>query len=174
MAWRVEVLNRDVEQELLALPADIQARYLRVVELLEAFGPHQVGMPHVRPLENKLWEMRMRGRDGIGRAIYAGQGAGTMSKRSLKERMLENEAVRGHYDALEPEYALARDLIAARTRAGLTQAEVAERMGTTQSAVARMESGKRMPSLQTLRRYAEATGARAEVHIVPLDRSAAS
>jgi phage-related protein len=70
MTWRVEPLNAAVERELLALPADVQARYLRIVELLESFGPEQVGMPHVRPLGGKLWEMRMRGRDGIGRAIY--------------------------------------------------------------------------------------------------------
>jgi phage-related protein len=72
MAWRVEPLNAAVEAELLALPADIQARYLRIVELLEAFGPHQVGMPHVRALGGKLWEIRMRGRDAIARAIYIG------------------------------------------------------------------------------------------------------
>jgi phage-related protein len=70
MAWRVEPLNMAVERELLALPADVQARYLRIVDLLEFFGPQQVGMPHVRALGGRLWEMRMRGRDGIGRAIY--------------------------------------------------------------------------------------------------------
>ncbi len=48
----------------------MQARFLRIAELLRRFGPHQVGMPHVRPLGDKLWEMRMRGRTGIGRAIY--------------------------------------------------------------------------------------------------------
>jgi phage-related protein len=42
-----------------------------VAELLETFGPQQVGMPHVRPIEGKLWEMRMQGRDGIARAVYA-------------------------------------------------------------------------------------------------------
>jgi phage-related protein len=59
------------EPELLALPADMRARFLHVAELLEAFGPQEVGMPHVRPVEGKLWEMRMRGRDGIARAVYA-------------------------------------------------------------------------------------------------------
>jgi len=49
----------------------MQARFLRIAEMLEQFGPHQVGMPHVRPLESKLWEMRMTGRDGISRAVYA-------------------------------------------------------------------------------------------------------
>lgn len=38
--------------------------------MLEDFGPHRVGLPHVRPLESKLWEMRMQGRDGIARAVY--------------------------------------------------------------------------------------------------------
>lgn len=54
-----------------ALPADMQARFLRTAELLETFGPQKVGMPHVRPIEGKLWEMRMQGRDGIARAVYA-------------------------------------------------------------------------------------------------------
>ncbi|HMN20192.1 MAG TPA: type II toxin-antitoxin system RelE/ParE family toxin [Ottowia sp.] len=56
---------------MLALPADMQARFLRIAELLEEFGPQRVGLPHVRPLESKLWEMRMKGRDGIARAVYA-------------------------------------------------------------------------------------------------------
>ena len=59
------------EPELLALPADMKARFLHVAELLEQFGPQRVGLPHTRPLESKLWEMRMQGRDGISRAVYA-------------------------------------------------------------------------------------------------------
>ena len=54
-----------------ALPVDMRARFLRIAEMLETFGPQQVGLPHVRPLEGKLWEMRMQGRDGISRAVYA-------------------------------------------------------------------------------------------------------
>jgi phage-related protein len=68
--WSVEVLNAAVESELFALPKDMQARFLRISELLESFGPQQVGMPHVRPLGEKLWEMRLTGSAGIGRAIY--------------------------------------------------------------------------------------------------------
>ncbi|MEX8501825.1 MAG: type II toxin-antitoxin system RelE/ParE family toxin [Leptothrix ochracea] len=64
--WTVE-LHPLAEPELLALPADMQARFIRISELLEQFGPHHVGLPHVRPLEGKLWEMRMQGRDGIAR-----------------------------------------------------------------------------------------------------------
>ena len=69
-SWTVEPLNEIVEAELLALPRDMQARFLRISELVEIFGPHQVGMPHVRPLRDKLWEMRLTGKSGIGRAIY--------------------------------------------------------------------------------------------------------
>lgn len=71
MAWAVEVLNQTVEAELLALPKDMQARFLRISELLQSFGPQHVGMPHVKPLGEKLGKMRLAGAAGIGRAIYA-------------------------------------------------------------------------------------------------------
>lgn len=80
--------------------------------------------------------------------------------RTLKKRMLSDPQVRHAYEAMGPEFDLARELIAARVRAGLTQAQLARRMGTTQSAIARLESGKRLPSMNTLVRYAKATGAR--------------
>jgi phage-related protein len=59
-----------VEAESLSFPKDMQARSLRISELLESFGLQRVGLPHVRPLGEKLWEMRLSGREGIGRAIY--------------------------------------------------------------------------------------------------------
>ncbi len=68
--WAVEVLNDLVEAEVLSLPKDMQARFLRISELVESFGPQRVGLPHVRPLGEKLWEMRLSGKEGIGRAIY--------------------------------------------------------------------------------------------------------
>jgi phage-related protein len=68
--WTV-ALHPLAEAELKALPADMRARFLHIAELLESFGPTNVGMPHIRPLESKLWEMRMKGRDGIARAVYA-------------------------------------------------------------------------------------------------------
>lgn len=55
----------------MALPAEMKARFFRIADLLEVMGPQRVGMPHIRPLDGKLWEMRMQGRDGIARAIYA-------------------------------------------------------------------------------------------------------
>lgn len=68
--WTVRI-HALAEPELQDLPADMRARFLHIAELLEDFGPMKVGMPHVRPLEGKLWEMRMQGRDGIARAVYA-------------------------------------------------------------------------------------------------------
>ncbi len=78
---------------------------------------------------------------------------------------LANPAVRQAYDAQAPEFELARELIAARTQAGLTQGDVAARVGTTQSVVARIESGRGTPSMRTVQRFASAVGARAVVRI---------
>lgn len=85
--------------------------------------------------------------------------------KTLKAELLADAGTRAAYDALEPEFETARELVAARARAGLTQEEVAARMGTTQSTVARLESGKRPPSLRTVQRYAQAVGGRAVVRI---------
>jgi len=84
----------------------------------------------------------------------------TKRLQTIKKKMLADREVRGAYDALADEFDLARELIAARVRAGLTQAEVAARMGTTQSVVARLESGARMPSVNTLLKFAKATRSR--------------
>lgn len=70
MSWKVETLNKIVDEEILSLPADMQARFFRVAELIESVGLTRVGMPHVRPLRDKLWEIRMKGQDGIARALY--------------------------------------------------------------------------------------------------------
>jgi phage-related protein len=69
-AWRVEVLNDIVRAEIAALPEDIRARLAHVIEMMVAVGPDRMREPHVKPLRDKLWEMRMSGRDGIARAIY--------------------------------------------------------------------------------------------------------
>lgn len=72
------------------------------------------------------------------------------------------------YDALELEYQVADQMLKARARAGLTQDAVAERMGTTKSAISRLESaGKHAPSLATLKRYAQAVGCELQVRFVP-------
>lgn len=72
------------------------------------------------------------------------------------------------YDALALEYHLADQMLKARARAGLTQDAVAERMGTTKSAISRLEAaGKHAPSLATLKRYASAVGCELQVRLVP-------
>ena len=68
--WTV-TLHPLAAHELVTIPADMQARFLHIGEMLVDLGPQRVGLPHIRPLESKLREMRMTGRDGIARAVYA-------------------------------------------------------------------------------------------------------
>lgn len=70
MPWQVEFLNQIAEAEVDALPVDIRARFARVKELIESHGLERVGEPHVKHLEAKLWEIRMKGKDGIARSLY--------------------------------------------------------------------------------------------------------
>jgi antitoxin component HigA of HigAB toxin-antitoxin module len=95
-------------------------------------------------------------------------GVDVKSLKEVKAQLLANPAVRQAYDAQAPEFELARELIAARMKAGLTQGDVAARMGTTQSVVARIESGRGTPSMRTVQRFASAVGARAVVRMEPL------
>jgi predicted transcriptional regulator len=83
----------------------------------------------------------------------------------LKARLLANPKVKAEYDALAPEFEIAAELLRARLRAGLSQTELAVRMGTSQSAVARLESGDTLPSTKTLLRYAQATGSKVRVKL---------
>jgi len=68
--WSVETLDAMVTAEIEALPADIRAWLRRVADLIQLHGLTAVGEPHVKHLEGKLWEIRVRGRDGIARAFY--------------------------------------------------------------------------------------------------------
>jgi transcriptional regulator with XRE-family HTH domain len=85
----------------------------------------------------------------------------------LHERWMQEPEYRQAHESLEEEFSLVRAVIAARKRAGLTQAELAQKMGTTQPAVTRMESGRIQPSLRTLRRLAEATGSKLTIRLEP-------
>jgi ribosome-binding protein aMBF1 (putative translation factor) len=87
----------------------------------------------------------------------------TIPFEKLAAKWRKDPAFMREYNALEEEFALATALIGARAQAGLTQAELAERMGTTQSAIARMEGGKGRPSTSTLAKLAKATGTRLRV-----------
>jgi transcriptional regulator with XRE-family HTH domain len=87
------------------------------------------------------------------------------------KRALKRKGFRKAYEDLGEEYGLIREMLAARSRFGLTQETVAERMGTTKSAVSRLEgAGKHAPSLSTLKRYAQAVGCRLEIKLVPNSR----
>ena len=84
----------------------------------------------------------------------------------LKQRLMDNPEVRKEYAKVDAEFALLKAMITARREAKLTQAELAEKIGTTQSAIARLEGGRVSPSISTLRRYAEATGHQLQVGFV--------
>jgi phage-related protein len=70
MRWAFQTLNALVDEEIRALPPDMQARLLRLAEIIQQTGFHALPRDSVRHLEGKLWELRMTGRDGISRAIY--------------------------------------------------------------------------------------------------------
>ena len=70
MAWTVETLNETVGAELAELPADMRARLVRISELIESVGLPNVKEPHVRHIRRQLWEIRLKGKAGIARALY--------------------------------------------------------------------------------------------------------
>ena len=70
MAWSVETLNETVDAELAELPLDMRARLVRISELIESVGLPNVKEPHVRHIRGQLWEIRLKGKAGIARALY--------------------------------------------------------------------------------------------------------
>lgn len=143
MAWAVEFKDAVVEAEFDGLPDDLQARFFRIAHPIEA-----VGAPFVR-------EPRRQRGEVMGIPV-----------RRVLAKKLKNPNFRRAYDALDIEFAIAQMLIEARAKAGLTQTQLAKKMGTTQSAVARLESGKRTPSIHSLESYAKATGCRLHIELV--------
>ena len=84
------------------------------------------------------------------------------------EKAKQREGFKKAYDDLEEEYALVREMLAARSRVGLSQEAVAELMGTTKSAISRLEAaGKHAPSVTTLKKYAQAVGCHLEIRFIP-------
>jgi DNA-binding XRE family transcriptional regulator len=83
----------------------------------------------------------------------------------LKERLMTDPEVRTEYERLGPVYELVGAMVEARREAGLSQSEVARRIGTTQSAIARLENAHHMPSLEMLTRYAAALGRRLDIRL---------
>ncbi|HXZ67375.1 MAG TPA: helix-turn-helix transcriptional regulator [Alphaproteobacteria bacterium] len=91
----------------------------------------------------------------------------TKSAKELFAEWRKDPKYVAEYEALEGEFAIAAAVIAARADAGLTQDELAKRMGTTQSVVARLESGQARPSTSTLEKLADATGTRLKISFEP-------
>ena len=94
-----------------------------------------------------------------------------MKHNAIKKAALKKPKVKEEYEALGPEFELLRQILAARSKAGLSQADVAERMGTRAPAITRLESalssGKHSPSIDTLKRYAQAVGCELQIKFVP-------
>jgi transcriptional regulator with XRE-family HTH domain len=88
--------------------------------------------------------------------------------KDLHKKWMKDSNYRKEYEALEEEFALAAEVAKARGRAGLSQAELARRMNTTQSTIARLESGRGRPSTRTLDRFAKATGHRVKISFEPV------
>ena len=93
-----------------------------------------------------------------------------MAHSDLKEKALKRKGVKAEYEALEPEFSLLRELLHARQKAGMSQADIAKKMGTKAPAVTRLEtsltSGKHSPSIATLKKYAQALGCHLEIKLV--------
>lgn len=70
MAWSFVFVNAEAQAELDALPLDVRASFERIVRLVQAFGLERVHEPYIKHIEGRIWEMRLRGRDGIARALY--------------------------------------------------------------------------------------------------------
>ena len=87
----------------------------------------------------------------------------------LKKTLMQNDEFRAEYEKADAEFQIVEALVRARTEANISQAELAKRMGTTQSAIARLEGGGVSPSLATLRRYAAAAGLKLEINLVPAE-----
>ena len=89
----------------------------------------------------------------------------------LRRKLLTDPETKAEYDRLGPVFAVVGEMIEARQAAGLTQAEIAARMGTSQSVVARLENARHMPTFDMVARYAAAINHRLDIHIVPSRRS---
>ncbi len=68
--WKILFVNTAAEKEIAELTPDLKAKFIRTADLLIKYGPLNVGMPHVRFLRDKLWELRIKGKDNIARSIY--------------------------------------------------------------------------------------------------------
>lgn len=84
-----------------------------------------------------------------------------------KKKLLNNPKVAEEYEALMPEFMIAKSLIKARIKAHMTQSEVAKKMHTSQSQIARLESGEHMPTFNSIQKYAHAINRKINIEILP-------
>lgn len=106
MNWTVETLDDVVNAEMAALPADMRAQFSRISELIEVAGLDQVREPHVKHLEGPLWEIRMKGKDGISRALYVT----ARSKRVVVVRVFVKKTVKTPRREIELAFKRAEEL----------------------------------------------------------------
>jgi ribosome-binding protein aMBF1 (putative translation factor) len=132
-------------------------------------GPARFNCPGFREEDGE--DAAARDRDGlVSREIGSIKGGVAMARISdMHKSWMREPKYRKAYAALEEEFVLASAVMDVRNRAGLTQEELARKMGTTQPVVARLESGRTRPSMRTLQRLAEATGSRLLISFEPLD-----
>ena len=97
MKWTVEFLDEQVQAELDAFPADVRARFERIVLLIQSHGLDKVHEPCVKHVEGRLWEMRMKGKDGIARALYVT----AMSRRVVVVRVFAKKTPRVNFSVIE-------------------------------------------------------------------------
>ena len=184
-SFRLAYFSPRVREEIESWPVDLLARCDELLDLLEDHGP-LLGSPHSKSLGEGLFELRPKSRSGSRKRPSAiSPLPGTESKRSgimadiayeplIRDRDSERSraaTIPGYTEARQEaaaEFRLLSELLDARKRAGLTQEDVALRMGTTRSAISRLEgSRKHLPALSTLRRYADALGCDVVIHLVP-------
>ena len=196
--WKIKFLNQEVLDELKALPLDQQAGFTWIADLIqewsgddqrtvcETLRARALGNSHER--QGRYFSGALRHRQGTtglgGQGIRQknaedtteGNQAGSEESEGdhmtdyndiRKEWMQDPEFVK-EYEALEQEFSLASAMIAARAHADMTQQDVAGKMGTSQSYIARLEGGAVSPTMKALRRYAEATGSRVKITFEPV------
>jgi DNA-binding XRE family transcriptional regulator len=170
VAWSVTFFSDQLEAEIRDLAPGFVARFIRYTERMEIYGP-DLGMPHTRAMGGGLFVKKTdktppRELEIARRRMK--EGHMTSSLKQFKRRALARPEVKAAYEASAEEFPFLDEVLRARAESGLTQAEVAKRVGTTQSAIARLESaeGKHSPSVATLQKYAKALGYRLELKLV--------
>ena len=174
--WTILYFNDRVRREIADWPVGVYADFLRLAEWLEVDGL-TLRMPHSRAMSGGLFELRCKGPEAGSQAT---EGRSAMSKEGFKpvrhdakaalDTAMQRPGFREAWEASAEDYAALRSLLEARKQSGLTQEEIAIRMGTSKSAVSRLESSLRdprhSPTFETIRRYAKACGKRVALQLV--------